>query len=295
MHLRRRSIASLGALLLAGAAIFTASGAAHADPVPPPSPTPTPQQRAQAKTIFEQMIHAPGDYVTGPVTTNGVTVTSAVDSGGRSLLRLAGDVPGEAKSAAIGAVLLTRTPTVTWNVQIPDGAKLETTGDGSVIVVNDDVPGDGNAYETTNGVAAFAPPQARDATGKSLPTSFEAVGTHLIQHVDTYGAAFPVVVDPWVTGAGWYGPTPVVYVMWSRGETESLYHQTYDVGVASAALGACGEIPNTAGKIACGAVVAWKYADFKAAINSAHDRGVCLKARVPVWSVVILDFYSHTC
>ncbi|MGX7681695.1 hypothetical protein ACSMXN_22650 [Jatrophihabitans sp. DSM 45814] len=61
-------------------------------------------------------------------------------------------------------------------------------------------------------VASIGAPWAKDATGKSLPTTYSLNGNQLSQHVDTTGAIFPVVADPhytwgWVTGTIYFNKT----------------------------------------------------------------------------------------
>jgi hypothetical protein len=72
-------------------------------------------------------------------------------------------------------------------------------------------PGDRLALQPNRGVVVTDPsgrfvnfvqaPWARDASGKSLPTSYAVKDNLLIQHVETRGASFPVVADP-LTGCG---------------------------------------------------------------------------------------------
>lgn len=46
-------------------------------------------------------------------------------------------------------------------------------------------------------LASFAAPWSVDSNGNSLPTHYEVDGNTITQVVDTTGAAFPVVSDPW--------------------------------------------------------------------------------------------------
>ncbi|MDI2130525.1 hypothetical protein [Yinghuangia seranimata] len=82
-------------------------------------------------------------------------------------------------------------------------------------------------------------PWAYDARGRSLPTSFVVSGNTITQHIDTRGAAYPVVADPhwkwgivtgtlyfnraetryiaayenWLTLAGWFVPAPFNFLL----------------------------------------------------------------------------------
>jgi len=64
--------------------------------------------------------------------------------------------------------------------------KLSLNKNGSVTVKN-------AAGEQVNNIL---PPWAKDATGKSLPTSYTVAGNTLVQKVDHRGAVYPVVADP---------------------------------------------------------------------------------------------------
>lgn len=69
-----------------------------------------------------------------------------------------------------------------------DAARLRSDADGSVDVLD----ADGTM------IGAIAAPWAIDADGRSVPTSFEVVGTSLVQVVEHVGAdfAYPLVADP---------------------------------------------------------------------------------------------------
>jgi hypothetical protein len=232
----------------------------------------------------------------GPVSSHGVTVRS-VSGASRTLTANVND--GAEDGTAVVAVLDSRSQ-VSFDLGLPAGATLEEQPDGAVVVAG---KGSGSAVSVEAVVKA---PWAKDATGKSLPTRYEVQGNRLIQNIDTTRATYPIVADPWITGWGWYGCcTPVAYVQWSLRESRGLYTKYAHEGVAAAALYACSKIPNAVAVAACLGVVAWKYADFKAAIQLAHDRDDCLKARVPAlslptgsgfWEAVnALDFYVKTC
>ncbi len=45
-------------------------------------------------------------------------------------------------------------------------------------------------------------PWARDSAGRALPTAYVVEGNNLTQTIDTAGATFPVVADPW-WGTAW--------------------------------------------------------------------------------------------
>ncbi|WP_162688772.1 hypothetical protein [Streptomyces sp. ICC4] len=79
-------------------------------------------------------------------------------------------------------------------IGLPTGAGLVKTSTGMVAAVGPD----GQV------LGAFATPWAKDANGKSVPTSYQVEGNTLVQSVQTTGAtAFPVVADPWYDPSSW--------------------------------------------------------------------------------------------
>ncbi|VXC31896.1 hypothetical protein MICRO8M_90082 [Microbacterium sp. 8M] len=83
----------------------------------------------------------------------------------------------------------------TYRFTIGDpGTTLRLNDDGTVTVLN------------ANGqfVNYLSAPWARDANNRDLPTSYSVEGNNITQHIDTTGAAFPVVADPSSEcGVGW--------------------------------------------------------------------------------------------
>ena len=78
-----------------------------------------------------------------------------------------------------------------YELDVPPGSTLSPTGDGSVQIIASD----------GKFIAGVAAPWAKDATGKSIPTSYEIDGMSLIQIVEHKSAAnvtYPVVADPWL-------------------------------------------------------------------------------------------------
>jgi hypothetical protein len=81
----------------------------------------------------------------------------------------------------------------TYPLNLGSGASAAVTESGAVAISN-------SADER---VATIAPAWATDAAGREVPTSYELVGSNLIQHVELSdpGIQFPVVADPWLGGA----------------------------------------------------------------------------------------------
>jgi hypothetical protein len=171
---------------------------------------------------------------------------------------------------------------------VPAGMTMRVAPGGSVDIVT----GSGAV------IPAVDAPWAVDATGKSLRTWYTVEGDGLRQHVDTTGAAYPIVMDPWFT-MGWWYVTSVFYIEFSWSETWSLKNSLASDNSAIPAL-LCGFIPNTAARIACGAVAIAVRADIKATVNAAIANKKCYKARMPFagptpYGLAAYDSYYVTC
>jgi hypothetical protein len=84
-----------------------------------------------------------------------------------------------------------------FSMSIPDGYVAELTNDGGVQLRN----------QSARIVIPFiSAPWALDSNGKKLPTSYTVNGPKITQHVNTNGAAYPIVADPSIQ---WI-PYPVV-------------------------------------------------------------------------------------
>jgi len=156
----------------------------------------------------------------------------------------------DAKSARVLAVVEDASQSVvTYPVTSPAGARVEPQPDGSVNFVSDIAgpPADqSGTYETSAKVTTINKPWAVDAAGKDLPTTYTLANGVLTQRINTAGAVFPVVADPWVT-SGWY-----TYVHFSRTETLNLYHAWQSSGTPTEVAYLCGLfalIPPPAGVI----------------------------------------------
>lgn len=242
------------------------------------------------EAIVRQTLGATSAALTAPAKAHGVTVSPARADG--KVRSLTAPVPG---GRAVVAVLSRGVEAVRFDLSLPARASLMLEPDGAVIVATPGADGGATAQ------AVIRPPWAKDAIGKALPTRYEIQGSTLIQHVDTQGAAFPVVADPSIVGFGYFPPaTEVAYVQWSKSETRSLKDNATINGAIAAAFTACGSIPNNAAKALCAAVVTAKVSQFTSAVNYSVAHNQCLKARVPVGGVIpppanSLYFYSHTC
>ena len=122
-----------------------------------------------------------------------------------------------------------------YSLDLPAGTHLEAVGSGFFIV-------DGKAI-----VGVIAAPWAKDASGRSLSTSYTVDGSTLVQHINTQDAQYPIVADPKIS-YGWY-----VYIRFNPLERREI---SLAVGAAGGAIGS-GIICAEGGPLAvilCGAV-----------------------------------------
>lgn len=84
-----------------------------------------------------------------------------------------------------------------YKLDVPEGATLHKAGNGGVIVFQ---------ASTREVVAYVAPPWAKDANQKDLPTHYKIDGNKLTQVVEHHGAAYPVTADPYISWQ-WWGVT----------------------------------------------------------------------------------------
>jgi hypothetical protein len=120
-----------------------------------------------------------------------------------------------------------------FTLTVPAGQRLVPTADGGMDAVLDLANGQKIV------VGRIDVPWARDAKGKSVPTSLTVTANTLTQWVDTKGAVFPVTADPHYT---WGIVTGTVYL--SRHETNLLIGGTTIFAiVAGAAFGGWGAVP----------------------------------------------------
>jgi len=114
---------------------------------------------------------------------------------------------------------------------LPNGARLEKDGSGGY-----DIVPVANAEGVATSIAHIDAPWAKDASGRSLATSYSLDRTVLTQHVSTAGAVYPVVADPRLT-YGSHNGFPTVYLnLWGSEVQAVAYAITITVG-GTAAIG----------------------------------------------------------
>ena len=83
----------------------------------------------------------------------------------------------------------------TYELSLPEGARLVATDDGGAEVSAGDEP-----------LLRILPPVAMDAEGNGVPVDLEVSGDSFTVHADPpAGAAYPILVDPVVESYKWYG------------------------------------------------------------------------------------------
>jgi len=177
----------------------------------------------------------------------------------------------DAKSTRVLAVVAHPSESVvTYPVTSPAGTRVEPQANGSLNFVQD-VPGppadQSNTFTTSATVATIHTPWALDADGKSLPTTYAYANGSLTQKINTTGAAFPVVADPWAT-SGLF-----LYVHFSRVETFKIYN-AWKLGTPQETAVICGllAVVPAAGPIlagACTVVILRAIADINVTVNYA--------------------------
>lgn len=92
--------------------------------------------------------------------------------------------------------------TARFALTLPAGATLHRTSSGGFLVLN----------RASQAVGFIAAPWAVDAQGKRLPTHYTAEGSIIVQSIDTRGAAYPIVADPYFH---WYAVGVVITLTWA--------------------------------------------------------------------------------
>jgi hypothetical protein len=182
------TVVSESGLLLDEAAVASANLAVPLTGMMPATPnarpvTITPLVDAPSRTDAETgaLVHTSDDY--GVVTGVGASGTNA-----SFIVLQNADAPTE------------------YRFQIDSGTTMQLNDDGSATV-----------FDEGHAVNYFSAPWAVDANGIDLPTHYSVEGDVLVQHIDTTGAAFPVVADPTSEcGIGWCS------VYFNRTETKAI-------------------------------------------------------------------------
>ncbi|MFF4174135.1 hypothetical protein [Streptomyces sp. NPDC001744] len=174
---------------------------------------------------------------------------------------------------------------------LPAGTQLAIDElDGSALVVKEHA----STTEPTvllEEVTRIQKPWAKDARGRTWPTSYSVEGNILRLTIDltpvmdasgtTVAPQFPVVADPWVkrncgiVTCSWYFSKATT--RWMKAQFDN---RGWTVATASGVI--CGNLPHAVAKAACAIAVGYYYNSAFNNTRAAYNRGGCLVVRVNV-------------
>jgi len=196
----KRSLAAVasGAVLLASVGLAVPANAAGSRPSEDPVQTVEKITAKAPGVLHQDAVVSKDRVVVGTAKVRGeaepLVAVVAADDAENSVVASAG------QSQSVITVLDKGKSSADFSMKLPDGFVAEMTGDGGVQLRN----------RSTHVILPFIKaPWALDANGKKLPTSYTIKGSKITQHVNTDGAAYPVIADPSIQ---WI-PYPVV-AMW---------------------------------------------------------------------------------
>lgn len=166
-----------------------------------------------------------------------------------------------------------------FRFDLAEGMRLLAGTEGVVIESNNEVVGYIDA------------PWAVDATGASVPTSFEVHGDTLIQTVAHQGAAYPVVADPSVSvGRYWY-------VRYNRSEVARVNVRIVEAGNAAGITLMCGMLAAVSAVVgaACGAIAGATATSIAGQVRDAQRAGQCILHRYTLIAPVIVAWERYNC
>ena len=143
-------------------------------------------------------------------------------------------------------------------VNLPAGVQLQASGDGGYFA---GLPG--------GQVLTIAAPWARDAVGKTVPTTYRLEGQTLIQTVAHAGFTYPIVADPYIT-LGWY-----VYLHYTKADISRYWSGTTFLNQAAAAA-ACAAIAGAYGAAACGSLSGGWFSSIGNTFATAKAKNECV-------------------
>ena len=158
------------------------------------------------------------------------------------------------------AVLEDSTSPNTLHYQFGAGTTLEEVGDGSVLILID------GRY-----VGQVAAPWAEDSAGTTLETHYTITGRTLTQYVDTRGATFPVVSDPYITFGLW------VYVTFRHNDVHTIWNTIRNLPTSTAITFLCFRIPHPAIALGCTLMAVWMYNSIRSTFEDASAAHTCVR------------------
>ncbi len=162
-----------------------------------------------------------------------------------------------------------------YDLKLPEGAKLEASGVGTIAVV----------ASSGELVATIAEPWAIDARGAKVPTHYIISGSTITQIVEHTSSSFtyPVVADPSVSYLWWGVATKLTHA-----ETKSLAYKIDVTSTAAAGAALCQFLPG-AYRAVCSIGVAWRLGSWTTPIQKAASRtGRCAQINIPWTSGILL-------
>lgn len=254
-HLRRAALAAVTAIALLGflAAPANASPGARDD------------TQALVQRADRALAQEPGGSLPPGASVQIRGATGSVTSAqGTATLAAADQANSVARAQPDGVQVLTvlrQGSTARYRLSLPAGQVARPGGSGGLLIT--DVSG--RVF-----YGAVRAPWAVDATGRQLGTTYSLEGGTIVQHVDTRGAVYPIVADPWVS-FGWF-----VYVNYSRSEVQTLAAYADYYALASAA---CSLIPVPWVRLACTATIGAIAISFARTVREAAWYGQCVNIR----------------
>jgi len=157
-------------------------------------------------------------------------------------------------------------------IDVPAGMSLRLNDGGGIDIVGSD------GGPTFGSVDA---PWAKDATGRNLPTRYTLNGEHVVQHVETAGAAFPVVADPNVKyNCGLTSCNGTFSRFYTKEVLKPSISGITAAGAILAGALMCGKLPNAAAAAGCAALMAVYGPAAVIKINEASARNQCFTVRL---------------
>lgn len=175
-----------------------------------------------------------------------------------------------------------------YKVTVPADAEVNANPDGTLTVLK-------VGPNSLTVIGTITKPWAVDANGVNLAASYSYDAGVLTQHVDTDGAAFPVVADPSYSVGFWYG-IPVAWTQYTWSEMWRLKSRFNNEQLFATTL--CSALPKS-GAVACALLAGLQYNDIRNNIDYGLAHRRCLKSRVPFdvipIFVVAYDAYTVRC
>lgn len=132
-------------------------------------------------------------------------------------------------------------------------------------------------------------PWAVDATGRSLSSSYSLSQNGLVQEIDTRGAVFPIVADPWVS-FGWF-----IYWHYTRDDVSRLIGWGLAwAGTYAALTMICSMLPAPY-SAACATLSVFYISSIRNTFVYASQNGMCVELRFTYYPYYLVDWKPYRC